>query len=164
MAVAVLYLFHLDAAGVLGPDEPRYSAIGRAMAASGDWITPRLWGAPWFEKPPLLYWIVALGTDLGLAPDLAGRLPIALLSLGFLVIYFYLVRIEFGFRSGAIAALLLACSGGWLTYSCLALTDLPLAAFFTLSVLAVLPLIRQFSLAQRREVLLRFVIAGVALG
>ena len=52
MAVAVLYLFHLDAAGVLGPDEPRYSAIGRAMAASGDWVTPRLWGAPWFEKPP----------------------------------------------------------------------------------------------------------------
>jgi 4-amino-4-deoxy-L-arabinose transferase-like glycosyltransferase len=164
MAVAVLYLFHLDAAGVLGPDEPRYSAIGRAMAVSGDWITPRLWAAPWFEKPPLLYWLVALGTDLGLTPDLAGRLPIALLSLGFLVIYFYLVRIEFGFRSGAIATLLLACSGGWLVYSCLALTDLPLAAFFTLSVLAVLPLIRQFSLAQRREVLLRFVIAGVALG
>ncbi len=164
MAVAVLYLFHLDAAGVLGPDEPRYSAIGRAMAASGDWITPRLWGAPWFEKPPLLYWLAATGTDLGLPLDLAGRLPIAILSLGFLVVYFDLVRREFGFRSAAIATLLLACSGGWLTYSCLALTDLPLAAFFTLSVLAVLPLVRQFSLAHRREVLIRFAVAGVALG
>ncbi len=162
--MAVLYLFHLDAAGVLGPDEPRYSAIGRAMAASGDWITPRLWGAPWFEKPPLLYWLVALGTAVGLPPDLAGRLPIAVLSLGFLALYFYLVRGEFGFRSGAIATLLLACSGGWLAYSCLALTDLPLAVFFTLAVLAVLPLVRQFSLAERREVVLRFIIAGVALG
>jgi 4-amino-4-deoxy-L-arabinose transferase-like glycosyltransferase len=164
MAVVVLYLFHLDAAGVLGPDEPRYLAIGRAMAASGDWITPRLWGAPWFEKPPLLYWLVALGTNAGLPPDLAGRLPIALLSLGFLALYFHFVRREFGFRTGAIATLLLACSGGWLTYSCLALTDLPLAVFFTVAILAVLPLVRQFRLAQRSEVLLRFIIAGAALG
>jgi len=164
MAVVVLYLFRLDAAGVLGPDEPRYSAIGSAMAASGDWITPRLWGSPWFEKPPLLYWLVALGSDVGLPPDLSGRLPIALLSLGFLALYFFLLRREFCFRTAAIATLLLACSAGWLTYSCLSLTDLPLAVFFTVAVLAVLPLVCQFRLAQRGEVILRFAIAGVALG
>ncbi len=45
-----LYFFGLTRTGLIGPDEPRYAAIGRAMAATGDWITPRLWGAPWFEK------------------------------------------------------------------------------------------------------------------
>ena len=50
-----LYFYRLDAAGLIGPDEPRYASIGREMARSGDWITPRLWGLPWFEKPALLY-------------------------------------------------------------------------------------------------------------
>ncbi len=47
----VLYFYGLDATGLLGPDEPRYAAIGREMARSGDWVTPRLWGEAWFEKP-----------------------------------------------------------------------------------------------------------------
>jgi 4-amino-4-deoxy-L-arabinose transferase-like glycosyltransferase len=50
-----LYLADLTGMGLVGPDEPRYAAIGRAMAASGDWVTPRLWGQPWFDKPILLY-------------------------------------------------------------------------------------------------------------
>jgi 4-amino-4-deoxy-L-arabinose transferase-like glycosyltransferase len=163
-AVAVLYLFHLDAAGVLSTDEPRYMAIGRAMAASGDWITPRLWGAPWFEKPPFLYWLVAVGTNIGLPMDLTGRLPIALLSLTFLALYFFVLRREFCFRAAAIATLLLACSAGWLAYSSLSLTDLPLAVFFTIAVLAVLPLVAEPGPSRHVEVLLRLVVAGTALG
>ena len=58
-ALWFLYFFGLTRTGLLGPDEPRYAAIGRAMARSGDWITPRLWGPPWFEKPALLYWMTA---------------------------------------------------------------------------------------------------------
>ena len=59
--VGAVYLHGLGDVGLLGPDEPRYAAIGRAMASSGDWVTPRLWGEAWFEKPPLLYWLTALG-------------------------------------------------------------------------------------------------------
>ena len=55
----LLYLLHLGGVGFLGPDEPRYASIGRDMAHSGDWITPRLNGQPWFEKPPLTYWLTA---------------------------------------------------------------------------------------------------------
>ncbi len=35
------------------PDEPRDAAIGLAMLRSGDYVTPRLNGAPFLEKPPL---------------------------------------------------------------------------------------------------------------
>lgn len=41
------------------PDEGRYVGIGRAMLASGDWLTPTLAGLPYFHKPPLFYWITA---------------------------------------------------------------------------------------------------------
>ena len=83
-----LYFFGLTRTGLLGPDEPRYAAIGRAMAATGDWITPRLWGQPWFEKPALLYWMTAAGFKAGLGAGLAPRLPVALASVAFLIYFF----------------------------------------------------------------------------
>jgi len=46
------------------PDEGRYGEIGRWMLISGDWLTPRLNGIPFFHKPPLLHWLEA--TSMGI--------------------------------------------------------------------------------------------------
>ena len=143
IALAVFYLYNLDGVGVLGPDEPRYAAIGRAMARTGDLITPELWGSPWFEKPPLLYWITALGTAVGLGPDLCGRLPVAVCSLLFLGLCSVLVKREFDGGAAVVSTSLLATSAGWVVYSSLCLTDLPLAVFFSLAVLLSLSLLRR---------------------
>lgn len=142
ITISVLYLYNLDGAGVLEPDEPRYAAIGQAMARTGDWVTPRLWGAPWFEKPVLLYWMAAVGTRLHLNPDLAGRLPVAILTLAFLLAWFASLKREFGARVAAASTLLLSTSALWLTYGGLCLTDMPLAVFFSLAVALVLPILR----------------------
>ncbi|MFN8686182.1 MAG: hypothetical protein ACK6DZ_22885 [Acidobacteriota bacterium] len=120
-ALAVAYLFLLPSSGLLGPDEPRYAAIGQHMAASGNWVTPVLWGKPWFEKPPLLYWLIAAFSHLPIAPDLAARLPVALAALGLL---FALPSLE--------AALVLGTSFGWLGLSQVAVTDIPLSVCFFL--------------------------------
>jgi 4-amino-4-deoxy-L-arabinose transferase-like glycosyltransferase len=113
------------------------------MAQTGSFITPRLWGRPWLEKPPLLYWMVAAASTLGLGPELASRLPVALLSLAFLAISFSLLRLEFGASAAATSVSLLATCAGWLTYSDLCLTDLPLAVFFSLAVFLSLALLRE---------------------
>lgn len=161
IAVAALYLFGLNQVGVLGPDEPRYAAIGQAMAQTSDYVTPKLWGKPWFEKPALIYWMAALGTKAGLNQDLAGRLPVALLSLLFLGVYFVLLRKEFGAAAAAIATGLAATCTSWLAFSSLCLTDLPLAAFFCFAVLLALPLTQP---DERNAASLRWYLIGASLG
>lgn len=141
-ALSFQYCYKLDGTGVLDPDEPRYASIGRSMALDGDWITPHLWGSPWFEKPALLYWMTALGTCLHLDQDIAGRLPVALLSLGFLVTWYFLFGREMGDAAAAISTLLIGTSAGWIVYSTLCLTDLPMSAFFSLALLLALRLMR----------------------
>jgi 4-amino-4-deoxy-L-arabinose transferase-like glycosyltransferase len=149
-AIAALYLYQLDGVGVISTDEPRYAAIGLDMAHTGDLVTPRLWGVAWFEKPPLLYWMTATGSALGLGPEMSARLPVALLSLAFLVVAFELLRSEFGGEAAGASLVLLATSAGWMAYSQLSLTDLPLAVFFSLAVFLSLPLLREVPLTPRR--------------
>ena len=124
----LLYLLHLGGVGFLGPDEPRYASIGREMVRSGDWITPRLDRQPWFEKPPLTYWLTAAGHLAGLPDEWAARLPEALISVAFLVFFYFTLAREFSPRMALAATAMLATSAGWMAYSFAALTDLPMSA------------------------------------
>jgi 4-amino-4-deoxy-L-arabinose transferase-like glycosyltransferase len=133
--LAALYFSDLTATGVIGPDEPRYAAIGREMARSGDWVTPRLWGQPWFEKPPLVYWMTALGTRAGLGAEIAGRLPVALIGWGFLVFFYVIIALAFGPTEALYSTAILGTSAGWIAYSYVAVTDVPMGAFFAAALL-----------------------------
>ncbi len=141
--VYFLLFFGLGDVGLLGPDEPRYASIGREMAHSGDWVTPRLWGDRWFEKPALLYWMTGAAFRAGIDDDLAPRLPVALWSLAFLAFYYFWLRREFGGRSAAISALILASSAGWFAFSRICATDLPMSAAFAASILLSLAWVRE---------------------
>jgi 4-amino-4-deoxy-L-arabinose transferase-like glycosyltransferase len=130
-----LYFFGLTRAGLLGPDEPRYAAISREMAHSGDWVTPRLWGDAWFEKPALLYWIEGAAFRAGLNEDLAPRLPVALTSVAFLIFFYWVLRREFGDPAAGFSAAILATSAGWFSLSHIGVTDLPMSAAFSAAML-----------------------------
>jgi 4-amino-4-deoxy-L-arabinose transferase-like glycosyltransferase len=134
-----LYFFHLDAVGLVGPDEPRYASIAREMARSGDWITPRLWGEAWFEKPVLLYWMSGAAFHLHVPPDLAPRLPVALMSVAFLVFYWWILNREFGCRAAWLATLILGTSAGLCFYGQAGVPDLPVTATFSAAMLLSLP-------------------------
>jgi len=56
---AAIWFSSLDYRRLVHPDEGRYAEIPREMAASGDWMTPRLNAIKYFEKPALQYWITA---------------------------------------------------------------------------------------------------------
>jgi 4-amino-4-deoxy-L-arabinose transferase-like glycosyltransferase len=79
-AVVLLYLFALDVP-LLGPDEPRYAQVAREMYARGDWVTPTLGGANWFEKPVLLYWLQIVSYHVFGVGEFAARFGSAVLGL-----------------------------------------------------------------------------------
>lgn len=130
LAAYLLYFFGLSAVGFLSVDEPRYAWIGRAMAESGDLVSPRLYGEPWLEKPPLLYWMMAGASKLGMRDEMAARFPVAVSALLFLGIFWWSLLREFGEEVAGRATAILSTTGGWLLYSHVAVTDVPLAATF----------------------------------
>jgi 4-amino-4-deoxy-L-arabinose transferase-like glycosyltransferase len=84
LVLAVVYLCffsRLGALGFIGPDEPRYAWVAQAMAQTHGWITPRLYGQPWFEKPILYYWAAAAAFRTWGVSEWAARLPSAAAAL-----------------------------------------------------------------------------------
>lgn len=61
----IVFIFALFACArfafpLLEPEESRYAELARQMLESGSWIVPTLDGQPYLDKPPLLYWLVAV--------------------------------------------------------------------------------------------------------
>jgi 4-amino-4-deoxy-L-arabinose transferase-like glycosyltransferase len=127
----VCYFSHLGALGFVGPDEPRYAWIARDMAESGDWITPRLYGKPWFEKPPLYYWGAAICFKLFGVSEAAARLPSAVSALLATLAMAWLAWRIYGGETARWLLLLLPTTVGMIGFSHAAATDMPFSAMLT---------------------------------
>jgi 4-amino-4-deoxy-L-arabinose transferase-like glycosyltransferase len=132
---AFLFFYGLGQFGLIGADEPRYAQVAREMLERRDWITPVLGGQPWLEKPPLYYWQAMVSYSILGVSDWSARLPGAVDGT-FLVlaIYFFLCRFRGG--SEVDGALIAASCAGIIGYARAASTDMPLAAAFSIGMLA----------------------------
>jgi 4-amino-4-deoxy-L-arabinose transferase-like glycosyltransferase len=129
----VCYFSHLGAIGFVGPDEPRYAWIARDMAESGDWITPRLYGKPWFEKPPLYYWGAAVSFKLFGVSEAAARLPSAISALLATLAMAWLAWRVYDAETARWLLLLLPTTVGMIGFSHAAATDMPFSAMLTMA-------------------------------
>jgi 4-amino-4-deoxy-L-arabinose transferase-like glycosyltransferase len=125
------YFSQLGVVGLMGPDEPRYAWIARDMAETGDWITPRLYGSPWFEKPPLYYWGAALSFKLFGVSETTARLPSAIAALLATLALAWLAWRVYGGATARWLLLLLPTSAGMIGFSHSAATDMPFSAMLT---------------------------------
>jgi 4-amino-4-deoxy-L-arabinose transferase-like glycosyltransferase len=132
LAVSVLmFWFALGGIGFVGPDEPRYAGVAREMYQSGDFVTPRLAGETWFEKPVLMYWLAAAAyTVLGIG-EAAARLPSSLGATISVLLVFWIGRRLFSRAIGFAAGLILATSIGFLALARAASMDMLLTASLT---------------------------------
>ncbi|HEV1992885.1 MAG TPA: phospholipid carrier-dependent glycosyltransferase, partial [Candidatus Acidoferrum sp.] len=129
----VCYFSHLGAIGFVGPDEPRYAWIARDMVETGDWVTPRLYGKPWFEKPVLYYWGAALCFKLFGVSEAAARLPSAISALlATLALAWFALRL-YGAETARWLLLLLPTTVGMIGFSHAAATDMPFSGMLTIA-------------------------------
>jgi len=110
VVAAALFLTGLGAAPFVDPPEGVHAAITHAMVRSGDWITPRLDGIRYLDKPPLLYWLMAAGfAALGVSEAVA-RLASALPAVGVAVVTAWTGLRLGGARLGLLAGLIVAAN------------------------------------------------------
>jgi 4-amino-4-deoxy-L-arabinose transferase-like glycosyltransferase len=139
LVMLICLLSHLGAMGLVGPDEPRYAWIARAMATSGDWVTPRLYGQPWFEKPILYYWAAGVGFLMHFPAEWAARLPSALAAIvaagaiGWLGWKYYGANAELLGSPFLVAPLIFSTTVGAIGFARAAAPDMLFAASLTLA-------------------------------
>jgi len=123
--------WRLGSAPLTNPDEGRYAEIPREMIATGDWVTPRLDGVPYFEKPPLTYWIVA-ACEKALGPsEWSVRLAPALFALGGILASYGAARRIYGRAAGFWTAVVLGTSLLYVALGHLVTLDMPLTVLMS---------------------------------
>src|SRR5436190_14203202 len=133
-----LFFQGLSGIGLIGPDEPRYAAVAREMYQSGDYITPRLNGEPWFEKPVLMYWGAAAGYAIFGVGEFGARFPSAFgATLCVFFTYFVCTRL-WGRTTAVWASLILSSSVGYFAFARAASMDMPLTICLTMALLSFL--------------------------
>ena len=92
----VAFVWHLGNIGLVDETEPLFAEAARQMTVTGDWITPYFNGDTRFDKPPLVYWLMALAYRAIGVNEWAVRLPSALSAIGLTCLGFYTLSKEEG--------------------------------------------------------------------
>ncbi len=110
MLLALVWFWGLGHRPLFNTDEGRYAEIPREMLVSGNWVTPRLDGLRYFEKPPLQYWATAAAYAVFGVHDWTARLWTALSSFLTVLLTGFAAGRLYGRRTGWIAGAVLAGS------------------------------------------------------
>src|SRR5207302_5945163 len=161
-ASAFTFFFGLGRIGFLGPDEPRYAEVAREMFASGDYISTRLCGCLWFEKPALLYWMSAAGYHFFGVDELAARIPSAVAAIGTVALLYFALRSISLPRLALSAALVLSTSGIFIAYARVAVPDMSLTTSITGALLSAMLWTRSAGRKRTFYLLLSFALVGLA--
>ncbi|HVZ64236.1 MAG TPA: phospholipid carrier-dependent glycosyltransferase [Opitutaceae bacterium] len=146
-----LYFFVLGRPPLANPDEGRYAEIPREMVASGDWVTPRLDGVPYFEKPPLVYWVVAASLEAFGPGEWAVRAPIALFALGGVLLAYAAGRRLHGRDAGLGATAVLGSSLLYFALGRIVLLDLAVSVLMSAALFCFILGVREAPGARRRQ-------------
>lgn len=114
-------------------NEGLYAQVAREMLETGDWVVPRFNSVVYFEKPPLLYWLVAVSMRLFGENAAAARLPSLLGAAVIIATVFWLAGLMLGRSARAPAATVMATSLGFLLLAGQVMFDCILAAGITVS-------------------------------
>lgn len=130
--------FGIGGVPLLDPDEPVYAETAREMLQTGDFLSPRIFGDYWYDKPPMYYWLVAAAFKVFGYGEFAARFPAALMgALTAFMLYFSVTKL-FNERAGFWSSLILTSCIQFFYLSKAAVTDTSLLFFMTGALLSFL--------------------------
>ena len=133
-ALLLFFSIGLGARAYITPSEARYIELPRQMLATGDWLTPRINGVPYFEKPPLFYWMQASVMQFGGLGEFSGRLATMLVVIATCLTTFSIAGLIYGRTTAWLSATVLStCLLGY-GLSREAMLDAPVTLFITLCI------------------------------
>lgn len=153
---AVVLFWRVGERPLLDWEEARYAQVAREMLTSGNWVDLSWNNAPYFNKPPLLFWAIALSFQTFGESEWAVRLPGVLCGIGSVGLVYMLGQQLYGRVSGLGASCLLLSLYPFLTHGSRQCAPDALLLFWSL--LALLAFWRGQQDARWR------VIVGIALG
>ena len=133
LSAALVFLPALGSAGIIDSSEGYYAEGAREMVESGDYITPHLNYAPWYEKPVLTYWLMAASYKVFGVSEFAARFPAALSGILLTGFIFSLSRVFLSRRAAFLAAMVLISQPLFVVVGHLSLTDMPFTLFVTVA-------------------------------
>lgn len=152
LVAGFIMFFQLGELPLLDPDEPVYAQTAREMLATNDFVSPRIYGDFWYDKPPMYYWLVSGSFKIFGQNEFTARFPSAALAVcGGLLVYFG-GRSLMNQRAGFISALVLSTSIEYFYLGKAAVTDMTLTFFLTATLLCYL----------QRKYYLAYIAAGLA--
>lgn len=129
----IVMLLGIGSYSLYEPHEGHFAMVGREMTWRNDWITPHLNGSPYLNKPPLLYWAIALSTKIWGYTEFAARFPVAMAGWLGIVVAWKWTRELWGISSSRVCALMLSVTLGWFIFTHQILIDVLLATLLLTS-------------------------------
>ena len=113
------------------PVESNYALTAKEMIASGDYLSPRIFGNYWYDKPAFFYWEMIASCLVFGVNAFALRLPGAVMGLLSLALLYFFARRLYGHRTALLAGGLLASSVGFWYVGKAVITDMTLFFFMS---------------------------------
>src|SRR3954469_901052 len=133
LIVVIALSIHLGGFPLLDPDEGRNAEVGREMAATNDYVMPRLDGLPYLDKP-IVYFAAEAAVMEVLGPtEVAARLPAFLFTIAGAAFLWWFAKRVWGRDEAFIAAIVFLATPLAIAFSRTVIFDAALALFITMA-------------------------------
>lgn len=155
----VLFFFGSWLIPITDPTEAVYTLTAREMLAEGDWLSPRIYGNFWYDKPIMFYWELLLAYKVFGVGEFASRFfPAVFATLGLFITYFFGARL-YNQRIGLVAATILATTLEYWYLAHAVITDMTLLVMFAATLIS---FYLGYRAGKERLYLISFAASGVA--
>mgnify|MGYP001692939116 FL=1 len=128
---AIILLAANGSLTITDPVESNYALTAKEMIASGDYISPRIFGNYWYDKPAFFYWEMIASCLIFGVNEFALRFPSAIMGLSSLALLYFFARRLYGHGTAILAGSLFASSVGFWYVGKAVITDMTLFFFMS---------------------------------